>query len=296
MTSAITETLNPSRKVKMGLLKISNKEHNLCGTDFRSLYIIFGVISLKEPGLTSKKVEKMMKYGKIKNCGEVGIEFSIEDSEGTRVTKDFLENLIEGTVRRSVEYFDETGDYAFSYRERQMHSVVCPSIAALTAAYLMEHPLKRKPSGEDEYSGRVDYWISYRNYSFLMELKHGYFAYARASDPRQNLLEKFNSAMDSLKSIRKDECEYLGGGDKGLFKIALMAITFFRGSKDETSINDLRSKDLKLSFDELLSNSGLASVTNLRALWILSKRLVQPMKYINGFEIYPAVAFVGSVS
>ena len=264
-------------------------------TNFYHIYRMFALSYIGKNPHQLEKVEKVMKYRKIKNSGEVGIEFSIEDSKGTRVARDFLEKLVEGTVRRSVEYFDETDDYAFSYGERQMHSVGCPSIAALTTAYLMEHPLKRKPSGEDEYSGRVDYWISYRNYSFLMELKHGYFAYARASHPRQNLLKKFNSAMDSLKTIRKDECEYLGGGDKGLFKIALLAITFFRGSKNEISINDLRSKNLKMSFDELLNNSGLARVTNLRALWILNKRLVQPKNYTNGFETYPAVAFVANL-
>jgi hypothetical protein len=128
-----------------------------------------------------------------------------------------------------------------------------------------------------------------------MELKHGYFAYARANHPRQNLLQRFNSAMDSLKNIRKDECEYLGGGNKGLFKVALLAITFFRGSKNGISMNYLRSKNLKISFDEFLSNSRLARVTNLRVLWVLNKRLVQPVKYTNGFETYPAVAFVANV-
>lgn len=236
-----------------------------------------------------------MKYSALRNCGELGIEFSKEDTEGVRVSRDFLENLINQIVRRSVDYYNETGDYVFSYRERQMHSVVCPSIAAITNAYLMEHPLKRKPSGEDEYSGRVDYWISYRNYAFLMEMKHGYFAYRGASDPRQNLNEKFNLAISQLKSIRKDECEWLGGGDKNLFKIAFQTITFFSGSKTEISRHDSRNEDLKLSFNALMYNGGLVNVTNLRALWILDERLVVPMEYANGTEVYPAVAFVGNV-
>ena len=44
-----------------------------------------------------------------------------------------------------------------------------------------------------------------------------------------------------------------------------------------------------------MQNSGLANVTNLRALWILNERLVEPMQYANGVEVYPAVAFVGNV-
>jgi hypothetical protein len=234
-----------------------------------------------------------MLYETIRNCGEVGIEFSMEDSDGTRVTRRFLERLVKGIVRRSTDYYYATGDYVFSYRERQMHSVVCPSIAAITRAYLMEHSLTRKPPGEDEYPGRIDYWISYRNYSFLMELKHGYFAYKRTSNPRQDLLKKFNSAMDQLKNIRKDECEWLGGGDKGLFKIAFLAITFFSGSESETKRDELGSEELKSHFNGMMKNSGLAKITNLRAFWILDK--VEPVRYSNGEQIFPAVAFVGNV-
>lgn len=234
-----------------------------------------------------------MQYETIRNCGEIGIEFSMEDSVGTRVTRRFLERLVKGIVRRSINYYKSTGDYVFSYGERQMHSVVCPSIAAITKAYLMEHSLARKPPGEDKYPGRVDYWVSYRNYSFLMELKHGYFAYKRTSNPRQDLLKKFNSAIDQLKSIRKDECEWIGGGDKGLFKIAFLTITFFSGSQSETKRDELKNEELKSHFDEMMKNSGLAKMTNLRALWILDK--FEPVEYSNAVQIFPAVAIVGQV-
>jgi hypothetical protein len=236
-----------------------------------------------------------VEFKTINNGGQLGIELLLEDTEGTRVTRDLMEQLIEGIVKRSVDYFDETGDYPFCYREKQLHSVVCPSIATLTSAFLMEHPLRRKPAGEDDYAGLADYWISYRNYSFVLELKHGYFAYTRPNDPRQNLLAKFNLAMDQLKSIRKDQVEYLGGGDKGLFKIALMAITFFSGAKEEMTSNSNKEEELKSSFNKMLTISGLDKKTNLRALWLLNKRLVIPMEYSSGPEIYPAVAFVGNI-
>jgi hypothetical protein len=249
---------------------------------------------VKQCSLVSRD-ENEMKFTTLRGCGEVGIEFSREDSEGARVSRDLLEKLIEQIVRRSVDYYSETLDYVFAYGERQLHSVVCPSIAAVTSTYLMEHPLQRKPSGEDEYSGQVDYWISFRNYSFLMEMKHVYFAYNKTDTPREDLLKKFSLAIDQLKTIRKEECEWLEGGDKKLFKIAFQVITFFSGLKSEISRKGPRNEELKLSFDLMMQNSGLADISNFRSLWILDKKLVEPFEYTNTTLIYPAVGFAGNV-
>jgi len=124
-----------------------------------------------------------MEFRTINNCGKLGFDFSIGDGVGKRIVKDFSKNLIQNIVKRSTKYFDESNkkDHIFSYGERQLHSVLCPSIADLTHYYVMEHPVTRKPHGEDEYSGHIDYWINYRNYSILMELKHCYFAYNPSS-------------------------------------------------------------------------------------------------------------------
>lgn len=245
-------------------------------------------MSIKKTGVINVKNKT------IKNCGEIGIEFLKDDTDGTRVTKDFLEKLIYNIVKRSTEYFDKTGEHIFVYREKQLHSVVCPSIADLTDSYVMEHPLTRKPHGEEEYSGHVDYWISYRNYSFVMELKHCYFAYKNANKPRQDISKKFNRALDQLKNIRKNECRDLAI-NKGLIKIALQAIIFYQSSQDDIQLDDLKDRDFEEDFEQLILNTDL-NESNLRSLWLLHERLIKSVEYDEVFEIYPAVAFVGNVS
>ena len=102
----------------------------------------------------------------IRNCGELGIEFNDIRGDGARVTREFLRKLIQHIVAKSTRYYDETGrvgvpEHVFAYRERQLHSVVCPAIADITACFLVENPLNRKPAGEAEYRGSADYWIYY---------------------------------------------------------------------------------------------------------------------------------------
>lgn len=236
-----------------------------------------------------------MKYETIRDCGELGIKFGKIVGDGGRVSRDFLRKLLKRIVKRSTKYYDETREHVFIYRERQLHSVVCPSIADITSSYLMENPLTRKPAGEEEYRGNVDYWISYRNYSFLMELKHAYFAYRNANNPRKSITEKFVRAMEQLRSIRKDECRDLTI-NKGLIKIVLQAVVFYKGSKDPILKDNLKNKDFKNLFKKMMNNTELERKSNLRSLWVLNERLVEEVEYKNSFEIYPAVAFVGHVS
>jgi len=235
-----------------------------------------------------------LRFEKIKNCGEIGIEFSIKDGDGARVSKDFLRNLFYNIVKRSSNYFMETEEHIFVYREKQLHSVICPSIADIIPSYVMEHPLSRKPHGEDEYPGHVDYWVSYRNYGFLIELKHSYFAYRNVDNPGQKIEEKFDSAIKQLKNIRIDTCRYMIGNDKGLIKIALQAIVFYQTSNEP--IDNLKDRDFKELFNKLIKNTELKNKINLTSLWLLDDKLIESVEYIDGYGIYPAVAFVGNIS
>lgn len=237
-----------------------------------------------------------MKYETVKNCGELGIEFENIRGRGARVARDFLRKLLKRIVERCTEYYSQTEEHVFTYRERQLHSVVCPSIADITLGFLMENPLTRKPAGEEEYRGNVDYWIFYNNYSFLLELKHTYFAYSNADNPRKSIAKKFGRALEQLRSVRKNECRDQTFGN-GLRKIALEAVVFCRGSKEECRLKiDLEGRDFRTLFKKLLRNTELEYRSNLRALWVLNGRLVEPVEYANSFKIYPAVAFIGNVS
>ena len=243
-----------------------------------------------------------MKYQTIKDCGELGIEFANIKGHGARVARDFLRKLLRRIVVRSTQYHNRARacireqDHVFTYRERQLHSVVCPSIGDITNLFMIENPLTRKPSGEPEYTGSVDYWIYYRKYFFLMELKHAYFAYRNADNPRKSIARRFERALKQLENVRKDECRSLTFG-KGLRKIALEVVVFFRGSKEEHKLKiDLESRDIRALFKKLVKNAQFRHKPNLRALWVLDKRLVEPVPYANSFEVYPAVAFVGKIS
>lgn len=234
--------------------------------------------------------------------GELEIRFGTLKGSGTDITREFLKKLVQRIVIRSTEYyygarrFTGEPDHAFTYREKQFHSIICPSIADITTYFLAEHPLNRKPAGEKEYPGSVDYWIFYKGYSFMMELKHSYFAYKEADNPSKTITRRFSRALQQLEEIRKDECRGLTYGN-GLRKIALECIVFYRSSKEKDKLMfDVGKENFKKLFNKLLRNTKLEKRSNFHALWVLSRRLIKPFEYSDGFEIYPAVGFIGYAS
>lgn len=77
--------------------------------------------------------------------------------------------------------------------------------------------MKRKPSGEDEYSGFVDYWVSLNGVSYLIEVKQAYYGY-KSGRIRASILHKFSEAIEQLKDVRKETCEDLCQGEKTSLK------------------------------------------------------------------------------
>lgn len=232
-----------------------------------------------------------MEFKPIGNYGELGIEFLQKDGDDVRVSKDFCQKLICNIIKRSTKYFKATKEHIFIYGEDQLHSVVCPSIADLTFSYVMEHPLNRKPHGKEEYPGKCDYWISYRKYSFLMELKHSYWNYM--NDPREVISNRFKDCINQLKGVKTVECRNLTINN-GLIRIALQAIVFYEVVQKDIANNDFEKRDLKDAFEQLINNTALID-SNMRSLWLLHPKLIRPQETDNRYEIYPAVAFVGRV-
>jgi len=218
----------------------------------------------------------------INDFGELGVEFENITGPGALVTKDFLGKLMENFVERSSKYYEKVNEHAFAYRERQLQSIICPAIADITNSYLIENPLIRKPAGEDEYRGAADYWVLYREFSFLLELKHNYFAFNSSRKPRKSIEKKFSQAIEQLRNIRTDECRSQTIG-KGMRRIALEAVIFYQSSKEKDKLQiDIANFEFWDSLEKLLLNSGIEKDCNLRALWVLDEKLIERFEYSNG--------------
>jgi hypothetical protein len=240
-----------------------------------------------------RRNRKLTKH--IAGYGDIRTRFFDIDGKGENTTKDFLSKLVEKIVVRMTGYFDETearkqADYIFAYGEKQLNSAICPSIADLTRGYIIEYPLDRKPPGQKRYLGHADYWVSYGGISYLIELKHSFIAVSQ-DEPGKYAIPRFRAAIRQLKQITEKERRNLLKYDKSLFDIALEVITFYQN--DPHSVN---FKNIKQTFRNLTDYPSIKKRLSMSSLWLLDRKKIKPIKYDDGSQIYPAVAFIANVS
>lgn len=234
-----------------------------------------------------------MRFRTIRNCGKIGFEFK---GGVNGKTKEFIKELLVETVKNCKKYHSETGDHLFIYRERQFNSAICPAINEIADCFVMQHPIRRKPRGEQSYSGRLDYWIHYKKMDFLLELKHEYYGYRKAHLIPQQISDRLAEAIHQLKNIKKDEVRRIRNSDIAN-KVALAVVVFYSGTRK--SVNDGTKADenkIRESFKFLLGNleDSLGSDTiNVRALWMLHEDLTEEIERGKKIYVYPAVGFVG---
>lgn len=143
-------------------------------------------------------------------------------------------------MKNSIKYFNETnGDILFNYRETQVHSALCPAISKISGSFLIEHPIERKSYGKKRtkrkkiYTGRLDYWVFYRDFSFAVEVKHSFQGYSRTKKLRGSLIRKLRAASVQLKSVTNNSIDNLSVGAKNLINVPLICVTYYKGSNEE---------------------------------------------------------------
>lgn len=237
-----------------------------------------------------------MSWETIRGAGKVCFIKEIPDGPQVRITNDFLDQTIRNFTKLSAKYYDCVGDMAFAYREKQLHSVLFSSIAAVADAAFLEQPTTRKCNeSKSERMGWIDYWCFYRNTIFLIEVKHEFNSALNGITREQGRI-KWQEAIKQIKNINDPDLICADGYE--IVKIALMVTVNFMGSKTQEKFE---SGELYQSLEE--SNDHMKSLRkdlNPRpqwsAAWHLHDNLLDPLEVDNNrWEVYPSVNFFAYV-
>ena len=233
----------------------------------------------------------------INELGTFQIFHKIKDGNGSRITNKYLRTIIEEIARNSSKQLIETNLIPpFAYREKQFHTVMAPAISKVSDYYLMESPVQRNWSRLDintsDQHGWVDYWSSYKNYDYYIELKHGFRAY-QSKVIRQTEIEKWEEACLQLESLQdeiimqKEHCE-------GIFPITFHALPIYVQSKNKEKLSKFlfEPKDIQIETMESISEKF---PSNWSCLWTLDDSINNVHEYVDGYEKYPAILFLVKV-
>lgn len=224
-------------------------------------------------------------------AGKITCELALKDAEGTRICRDFISKLFNSFTQKCFKCYETTEELIYAYDEKQLYSALIPAIAEITKhGFLMEQPVTRKTRGEKEYSGKMDIWAQYKNYSFAIEIKHSYTDLG-SDGLTKGSIDKYKEGIKQIRSLKPKERELITVGN-GLFLGALLFTTFsIRGDKKE----GISSIDCNLTdiFNEIRVDNRLKPKPNLFCFWKIPEKLKEPVEYENYFEAYPALGVIG---
>lgn len=174
-----------------------------------------------------------MTWQTIRNAGHLFIKDYLEDRLDIRNTRKFLQDLVKAFASSCVSYHDITGELPFIYRERQINSVLLPSIAKISDAVFAEQPVRRKNKQKINH-GWLDYWVLYGRTTFLIELKHSWCSIT-SNTVRKETFNTWSTAIKQINSITQEQAKELAINKNNIVKIAIMVIPYYKGSTNTTA-------------------------------------------------------------
>lgn len=236
----------------------------------------------------------------IRNSGKVNIISDIGDGTGRRIAKEFLNKIIIEFAKQSTKYIKATSEAPFSFKEKQLHSVLLPAISKITDAFLMESPIERQWSKKkklnfNDYNGWLDYWCRYRDVDFFIELKHSYDSY-KTKNIRKSTNEKWkymnNFQLDAIKNEALRYSEFC----KGVLLISLHVVTVYDYLKNNKETNSSEDYE-KLEEIQINYHENLKPNPNWSGLWVLNNELLEKSvdKTETHNQFYPGVIMIAKV-
>jgi hypothetical protein len=219
-----------------------------------------------------------------------------------------LRELVVQFARENEEFHRrvQEQDLMLDYRERQMSSVLLPSLRNIKGVnvVVMEHPLRRGQKEEDT-PGLLDYWVDTTKAVLLIEFKYVSITYGKGQlegDARN----KWRDGIKKIKDIKSKQIEFLKWERPSLLKVCLMIVSTEqraterrRKRAEEKLVKDVKQVDSDLGIERL--RKSLSPSPNWAACWVLPTRLQRPFKDEdvaegkNTYRNFPAVLFFAKV-
>lgn len=228
-----------------------------------------------------------LKFNKKKTRTGSFITCKFIDNEYDYIAYDFLHKLLKLFAEHNIAFWESARkynfiDYPFAYKERQLGSILTPIISKLSnGCIIQELPTTRKIRGSGPVTGWIDYWCIYKDYSFVIEIKHSYNHLTSDGIISEDSLRKWNTMNKyQIPSVKKDILKYIES-TKGIIRIGLQIIIT---ELPETETNYINTRDLLLSYSsKLCTKNGKKIFPNYAAAWEI------PSQYIH--DKYNHVSF-----
>jgi hypothetical protein len=249
-----------------------------------------------------------MDWTAVRGCGHIGIERStLPPGEGKIKMSEFLEGVVRGFARLSQDHWRyDKWELPFIYSERQLATVLLPTLRERAGRVLMEQPMRRtklsgrtrsRRSRKDSGSGHgwVDYWADYRDLVLLMEVKHAWVS-ARTAGAAAYVVKRWQSCQRQMSTIDQQfMSEFPEFAGQPVWMVGLLVLVHRDGQADAGGRSREECRKVHQNVWEQLSTEKNRWPINWTALWHLPERVkIEWEKDEEPANHYPAVSFFAS--
>lgn len=238
----------------------------------------------------------------------VEMESNTEENESFNIAKELIENLFFDMAKLSTKYCNDIFcDLPYTYSERRLDCVLLPALSKLCNSMVMvEVPAVRECANRrfsvDKSNGRIDYWCIYKNYSFVIELKHSFDCFTTDTTRERNLTSRWVKMHEQLQSLEKEIKKY-EEATKGVIRIGLHTITSYSSQKPDTQLLKAFKYCIPETFERFQKEFG-KKYPSLKPDFIICWKI--PSKIVETYEctypglwavtkIYPAIKHHGAI-
>lgn len=174
--------------------------------------------------------------------------FSAKDSdeEYYRVAYELTKKLFVGMSKHALSFSSTRYNIyepPFLFRERQLDTLIMPVLNSLCKGLAFaEYPMKRNSRKKgleiEDSQGRIDYWCIYKDYSFVIEVKHSYDNFETSSTNDERLLQRWRTMNIIQLDNIKDEIKHFEEKTKGVIRLGLHFITSHSGTRLKENVRD----------------------------------------------------------
>ena len=193
----------------------------------------------------------------VKRHGLSFFEMTLEkESESYLVTKELIENLFFDISKLSTKYSNERfHDLPYTFNERTLTSVLLPALSKLCHSMVFtEIPALRSCSNRrfqvNETTGRIDYWCIYKDYSFVIEVKHSFDCFTTNKTRQQKVTNRWIKMNEQLDSVKNDIKTY-SEQTKGIIRIGLHFITSYSDKRPNKELISQFAQSIPKTFIRL---------------------------------------------
>jgi hypothetical protein len=237
-----------------------------------------------------------MTWKTIRNYGKVNPYFKQRDTD--KKTAEFLNETLSEFARVSTQLFDNIGEFAFDYKEKQLSSIFLPAFFNLGYGAIQEVPTRRKERGQASSHAWLDYWVQKDNDSvYLIELKHDrqFLNNNFADRSHQKLID----AAQQLTNIRAAQVRELSAV-KNTHKVALLVLPVWRNISEIEDIEEdeeyfTETDELETTADNILDD--ISDEISWLGIWSLPEQMQFAFlpEGKTKFQSFAGVIFIATV-